>query len=73
LIPEGNSPIGYTYKTLAASTGLSSRFWRREVALRRIPFVKFDRMVVILHADLEQYLAERRWAKGGEQNGGRLA
>jgi hypothetical protein len=58
--------IGYTYKALAAGTGLSARFWRREVSLGRIPFVKFEKAVIILPADLERYLADRRRVKGGE-------
>ena len=66
LVAEGNTPIGYTYQALAENFGMSKSFWRREVRLRRIPFVKFDQAVIILHADLEAYLAERRRAKGGE-------
>jgi len=64
LVAEQASPIGYTYKMLEARGPFSARFWRREVKLRRIPFVKFDQAVIILHDDLEQYLAERRREKG---------
>jgi hypothetical protein len=60
--------VSYTYKTLAAATGMTARFWRREVALGRIPFVKFDQAVVVLHADLERYLAERRRVKSETRN-----
>jgi hypothetical protein len=63
---EENSPVGYTYKSLSAATGMSARFWRREVALGRIPSVKFDQAVMILHADLARYLASRRRVKNEE-------
>jgi len=66
LAAEQDSRIGYTYKDLAARTGLTARFWRREVSLGRIPFVKFDQAVIILPADLERYLASRRRVKSEE-------
>jgi hypothetical protein len=58
--------VGYTYKTLAAATNLSVNFWRREVRLGRIPCVKFDNAVMILPADLDQYLASRRRIRNEE-------
>jgi hypothetical protein len=58
--------IGYTYKALAAATGLSARFWRLQVAEGNIPFVKFKQAVIILPADLDAYLAERRRVKNGK-------
>jgi len=60
---EKKSRVGYTYKALEEETGYSKRFWRREVALGRIPFVKFDQGVMILQADLDEYLAKRRQVK----------
>jgi hypothetical protein len=63
LAAQQNPHIGYTYKALAAATGLSARFWRLQVAEGNIPFVKFKQAVIILPADLERYLAERRRVK----------
>jgi hypothetical protein len=63
------SPRAFTYKTLAAHTGRSVRFWRRIVADGGIPFVKPDgkdnATVWILSDDLDRYFAERRQVKGG--------
>ena len=63
MISEQISPIGYSYKALAEATGLSVSFWRREVRLGRIPFVRFDQAVLILPADLAEYFAQRRQVK----------
>jgi hypothetical protein len=63
LSQEIKSRVGYTYQALAEATGLSKRFWRLQVAEGKIPFVKFNQAVLILPADLEQFLASRRRVK----------
>jgi hypothetical protein len=60
--------VGYTYQALADATGLSKRFWRLQVAEGKIPVVKFNKAVLILPADLDQFLASRRRVKGEAQN-----
>jgi hypothetical protein len=62
------SVVGYTYQALADATGLSKRFWRLQVAEGRIPVVKFNKAVLILPADLEQFLASRRRVKSETRN-----
>src|SRR5262245_40747425 len=62
------SPVAYSFKSLSEATGLSVNFWRREVHLGRLPYVRFEKAVRILHADLDAYLAERRRVKELAQN-----
>jgi hypothetical protein len=60
MVIEQTTQIGYTLKTLAARTGMSIQFWRREIRLGRLPYVQFDQKIAVLPADLERYFAERR-------------
>jgi hypothetical protein len=62
------SPKAFTYKTLAAATGRSARFWRKEVADGKIPFAKDNGTVWILPADLDRYFAERRQVRRGDES-----
>lgn len=63
---ETKQRVGYTYKALAAATGLSARFWRLKVSQGEIPYVKFDQAVLILPEDLDRFLASHRRVKGEE-------
>jgi hypothetical protein len=68
LSEELKERMAYSYKDLAAITPYTARFWRREVALGRIPCVKSDQAVTILRSDLDQWFAERRRVKGETRN-----
>ena len=51
------SKMAWSLEEISNFTGLSVAFLRNEIRAKRLPFKKFGRRVLILHEDLQSYLA----------------